>query len=75
VQWLKGFPNVNMPFAIAGGALQMDENGPISAVKSTSESLKKQVAHGNKLQVESAKYIVQGIAAALAETSYKRRKL
>jgi hypothetical protein len=76
IQWLKGFPRVNMPFAISGGQLVAGENGPVSAVAPAQDGIKKHIAHGNRLQVESAKYIVNGIVNGLAATERaKARKL
>lgn len=76
IQWLKGFPRVNMPFAISGGHLVAGESGPVSAVAPAQDNIKKHIVHGNRLQVESAKYIVNGIVNGLAATERaKARKL
>lgn len=76
IQWLKGFPRVNMPFAISGGQLVAGENGPVSAVAPAQDGIKKHLVHGNRLQVESAKYIVNGIVNGIAATERaKARKL
>ena len=76
IQWLKGFPRVNMPFAISGGQLVAGENVPVSAVAPAQNGIKKHLAHGNRLQVESAKYIVNGIVNGIAATERaKARKL
>lgn len=76
IQWLKGFPRVNMPFAISGGQLVAGEHGPVSAVAPAQNGIKKHLAHGNRLQVESAKYIVNGIVNGIAATERaKARKL
>lgn len=75
IQWLKGFPRLHMPYAVAGGQLQMHDGGPMSSVSNNNDSLKKHIAHGNKLQVQAAKYIVDGIVSGLSDTGYKRRRI
>lgn len=75
IRWLKGFPRLHMPYAVAGGQLQMHEGGPMSSVSNNNDSLKKHIAHGNKLQVEAAKFIVDGIVTGLSNTGYKRRRI
>ncbi len=75
IQWLKGFPRLHMPYAVAGGQLQMHEGGPMSSVSNNNDSLKKHIAHGNKLQVEAAKFIVDGIVTGLSTAGYKRRRI
>lgn len=73
IQWMKGFPRVNMPYPISNGQIAGERD--TSSVHNGHDSLKKHVAHGNKLQVEAAKYIVKGIVEGMQAQPYKRSRL
>lgn len=73
VQWLKGFPRLNMPYAIAGGQLVMGADGLPVAAANNSE-LKKEMKEARKTHVQAAKYMADRIVKAI-ETSQPRTRL